>query len=71
MPLHEAKPCPRCRQSFECKARSIGQCNCTRIILTEEEKAFIAGRYEDCLCLPCLKDLKNKYIFFREKYFGA
>jgi hypothetical protein len=71
MPAHEAKGCPRCHQPFECKAGSITQCNCTQIHLSEEEKAFIADRYEDCLCLSCLKDLKNKYLFFKEKYFGA
>jgi hypothetical protein len=67
MPLPEAKRCPRCRQLFECKAGSIGQCDCTRITLTEEEKAFIGRQYEDCLCLACLTDLKNNYIFFKEK----
>jgi hypothetical protein len=71
MPAHEAKQCARCRQPFECKAGSITQCNCTQICLSEEEKAFIADRYEDCLCLACLQDLKNKYLFFKEKYFGA
>lgn len=71
MPAHEAKHCLRCHQPFECKAGSITQCDCTRIFLSEEEKAFIADRYEDCLCLSCLKELKNKYIFFKEKYFGT
>lgn len=71
MPSHEQKQCPRCLQLFECKARTIGQCNCNRIHLTEEERAFIAQRYEDCLCFTCLNDIKNESVFFKEKYFGS
>jgi hypothetical protein len=71
MPTHEAKPCPRCGHLFACRVGSITQCDCTRIQLSVEEKAFIAERYNECLCLACLTDLKNKYIFFREKFFGG
>lgn len=71
MPLHEIKSCPRCFQLFQCKAGSITQCDCVTIMLSEEETTFIASRYKDCLCLSCLKDLKNKSIFFGEKYFGV
>lgn len=70
MPLHETKDCPRCDQSFHCKMGDITHCDCTRINLTLEEQAFIETRYNDCLCLNCLKDLKNKYVYFKEKYFG-
>jgi hypothetical protein len=47
---------------------NIAQCQCSSIVLSEEEKAFIADRYQDCLCLGCLLDLQNKYTFFKEKY---
>ena len=70
MPMHEVKSCPRCQQFFECKVGSITQCDCALVHLSEEEKAFIADRYKDCLCISCLRDLKDKYIFFKEKYFG-
>ena len=68
MPLHEVKTCPRCDAPFECKAGAIGQCDCSMIKLTIEEQAFIESRYKDCLCLNCLKDIKNKYILFKEKF---
>ena len=68
MPLHEVKTCPRCDAPFECKAGAIGQCDCSTIKLTIEEQAFIESRYKDCLCLNCLKDIKNKYILFKEKF---
>lgn len=70
MPLHEIRNCPRCNQDFQCKVGDITHCDCTCINLTIEEKAFIESRYNDCLCLKCLTDLKNKYILFKEKYFG-
>jgi hypothetical protein len=66
--MHETKICPRCEQPFECKPGNISACQCNSIVLTEEEKAFIASRYEDCLCINCLTNLKNKYVFFKEKY---
>ena len=68
MPLHEEKSCPRCNKNFECKAGAITQCDCFTIRLSAEEQAFIEGRYKDCLCLNCLKDMKNKYVLFKEKY---
>ena len=71
MPMHEQKTCPRCSRLFECKAGAIAQCDCSTITLNAEERAFIESRYEDCLCLSCLKELKNKYVLFSEKYFGA
>lgn len=57
MLLHEIKNCPSCNQVFECKVGDISNCDCTLIHLSLEEKAFV-------------KDLKNKYILFKEKYFG-
>jgi len=65
---HEPRNCPRCNKTFECKVGNIAQCQCSSIVLNEEEKAFIADRYQDCLCLGCLLDLQNKYTFFKEKY---
>ena len=70
MPFHETKACPRCSAPFQCKVGAISHCDCSSVTLTLEEQAFIEGKYNDCLCLNCLKDLKNKYILFKEKYFG-
>ena len=68
MPLHEPKVCPRCNKQFECRVGDIANCQCSSITLTIEERAFIEDRYQDCLCGNCLKELKNKYIFFKEKF---
>jgi hypothetical protein len=69
MPSHEAKNCPRCNNLFECKVGDISHCQCSGIKLSVEERAFVEQRYSDCLCEKCLYELKNKYIFFKEKYF--
>jgi len=68
MCLHENKLCPRCSNTFECKPGNITQCKCYGIALTIEEKVFIEERYEDCLCISCLKELKDRYIMFKEKF---
>jgi hypothetical protein len=66
---HEEKYCPRCKASFECKVGDIAQCQCNSLALTVEERAFIADRYDDCLCRNCLLELKQRAVLFREKYF--
>jgi len=68
MPQHEPKACPRCNKAFECRVGDVANCQCSAITLTLEERAFIEDRYNDCLCINCLKDLKNKYTFFRKKF---
>jgi hypothetical protein len=67
--MHEEKICPRCGNGFECKLGSITECQCSGIVLNNEERAFIEERYNDCLCKSCLVELKNRYIFFKEKIF--
>lgn len=59
MPLHEEKICPRCRQGFECKSGSILLCQCQRVALDETQLAWIAERYDDCLCHRCLRELRS------------
>ncbi|GGH80032.1 hypothetical protein HNQ91_004942 [Filimonas zeae] len=69
MPVHENEICPRCQQPFECKVGDVSNCQCNGLYLNEEERAHIAARYSDCLCIHCLRDLKNKYTMFKEKFF--
>jgi hypothetical protein len=69
MPLHEIKTCLRCNNIFECKVGDVANCECGKIVLSIEERAFIEDRYSDCLCLSCLLQLKNRFVFFKEKYF--
>lgn len=44
-------------------------CQCRMVQLSLEVYTFIDSKYHDCLCLNCLQNLKNKYNFFKEKYF--
>ena len=68
MSKHEEKHCPCCNSVFECRPGSITQCQCSAIQLTVEETAFIEAKYEDCLCIGCLADLKQKYEHFKRIY---
>lgn len=58
---HEEKYFPRCKTQFECKVGSILLCQCTTVEISEEERDFIHGQYDDCLCAACMKELKAEY----------
>ncbi|KAA5537072.1 cysteine-rich CWC family protein [Taibaiella lutea] len=54
------KQCPRCHKGFICNPSNIAACQCSGISFTEAEKKFIAKQnYHDCLCIHCLKELKQ------------
>lgn len=61
MPEHEHKQCPRCHSDFECKVGSIHLCQCSDIVLTEDEQMFIGLQYNECLCISCLRQLRAEY----------
>ncbi|MFV0469963.1 MAG: cysteine-rich CWC family protein [Dysgonomonas sp.] len=55
------KICPHCGKIFECRHDNIIRCHCVNIYLTPEMKSFIAENYQSCLCLNCLKDIKESF----------
>lgn len=61
MPKHEKKQCPRCESEFECKTGSILLCQCSRIEMSVEQIEYTSTKYNDCLCLSCLKVLQAEY----------
>lgn len=61
MARHETKTCVRCRRDFECKSGSILLCQCQTVVLSPAQLAWIAVRYDDCLCCNCLKQLRTEY----------
>ena len=61
MTKHELIECPACSQMFECKQGSITICQCSNIQLSREQLAYIAERWEGCLCLSCLEDIKQQW----------
>ncbi|MEQ9439103.1 MAG: cysteine-rich CWC family protein [Cyclobacteriaceae bacterium] len=66
MAKHEEKKCPRCDRSFECKVGSILLCQCSTVIFTEAERAYISQQFDDCLCAHCLKDLQK--MFYQHQF---
>ncbi len=68
MSLHEQKKCPRCNTEFECQPDNITQCQCYGFKISNELKAYIEQRYNDCLCMNCLEYLSNELNLFKEKY---
>ena len=61
MAHHESVTCPRCKAAFECRVGSISQCQCQRVTLTEDERAYINETYAECLCANCLTTMKRSY----------
>ena len=59
--MHEMKYCPRCNSMFECKVGSVLICQCSTIILTNDEKDYIQLQFDDCLCVNCMKELQQEY----------
>ncbi|RZK01938.1 MAG: hypothetical protein EOO43_23610 [Flavobacterium sp.] len=53
--------CPRCQQSFACKANTIGACQCSTIHLTKEQSQYISQQYSACLCISCLYALQQEF----------
>jgi hypothetical protein len=54
------KTCPRCNGAFVCNPTNIAACQCSGVSFTEAEKEFIKREdYSDCLCIHCLKTLKE------------
>ncbi len=61
MCVHEAKHCPRCNKSFECKVGNITHCQCYAVKLSDDERDFINKRFNDCLCADCMIAMKSEY----------
>lgn len=58
---HEQQQCPRCNEPFECKVGSISLCQCAAVQLDDEERAYIRGSFDDCLCASCMTALKTEF----------
>lgn len=54
MTAHEAKDCPRCGATFECRVGSITRCQCSDVAMDSETAERLALTYGDCLCRGCL-----------------
>jgi hypothetical protein len=62
------KSCQRCNAAFECKPGSIIQCQCSDVVLTAEQRAYLEQHYNDCLCKKCLLHLQQEFELFKEIY---
>ena len=51
-----ATTCPRCGGGFDCGA-DAGRCDCFDIRLDAAQRAWVAQRWQGCLCIACLRDI--------------
>ncbi|WP_075187069.1 cysteine-rich CWC family protein [Teredinibacter haidensis] len=56
------KPCPRCEKPFQCNAADISNCQCFKVQISPKAQAFIAKRWQECLCNQCLKRVQFQLI---------
>jgi hypothetical protein len=58
--------CPRCGRLLYCRNADIVNCECYGFKPDEAASRVISEKYEDCLCLQCLRELSQQ-IHFVEK----
>jgi hypothetical protein len=58
-PALRAIACPRCGGDFRCGAAGPGPCACSGLTLTPALQAALRARWDDCLCLDCLRTLAD------------
>lgn len=51
--------CPRCAQPFHCGAADA-RCDCFDLQLDDTLREQLARQYNGCLCLACLRELKQQ-----------
>ncbi len=51
--------CPRCGGGFHCGAKD-DRCDCFDLRLSEALREKLAREYEGCLCLGCLKEMRDE-----------
>ncbi|MDH5711846.1 MAG: cysteine-rich CWC family protein [Gammaproteobacteria bacterium] len=57
---NKPKTCPRCNNIFECNADAGRHCQCAQVELTQADREYIALQYDDCLCVDCLKQIRDR-----------
>lgn len=69
MTKHESKTCPHCQQHFECKTGDIHNCQCETVELMQHHRDYIAAKYNDCLCVSCIREIRSEcnMLLFKQK----
>jgi len=57
--IHATSVCPLCKEEFICKAGIISQCECFSITLSDKTREILREKYDECLCVKCLKKLEE------------
>lgn len=58
--IESASVCPRCGARFMCRHGDVTHCQCAAVALGAEDRAYIAARYQACLCADCLRALADE-----------
>jgi len=55
--LKRQRKCESCGSEFKCEI-GIKGCWCSKVDLTDEVRAELAEKYDDCLCKNCLEGVQ-------------
>jgi hypothetical protein len=55
---HEPKACVRCNIQHICTQSY--HCDCMAVDIPEKLISYMEFHFDDCLCMDCLEELKNK-----------
>nr|WP_316643225.1 cysteine-rich CWC family protein [uncultured Roseateles sp.] len=58
-PVSSNSACPRCGQPFHCGVADA-RCDCFDLQLTPGLRQQLAQQYSSCLCVSCLRQLKDQ-----------
>jgi hypothetical protein len=53
------KACESCSKQFECNVDDIANCQCSTVFIINEVKDILQKKYNDCVCINCIKDLHD------------
>lgn len=51
--------CTHCKGELVCNTGAVEQCDCNRVVLSNETTAFLGGTYHKCLCNACLEKING------------
>lgn len=58
--------CTHCKNEIVCRVDAIELCDCTKVEISAELRAFLAQSYHKCLCNTCLERF-DKYAQFTKE----
>lgn len=60
------KFCTHCKEPITCKVEDIENCDCSKVTVSGQLRAFLANSYHKCLCNNCLEKFEKMAEFSKD-----